>query len=125
MKINFRRKEITRPELHKALQGAFPSSAVHSEYGMTELLSQAWSTGEGYFRTPPWMKVLIREVNDPLAYCGTGRTGGVSVIDMANLYSCSFIATQDLGRTRDNGSFEILGRFDSSELRGCSLMVQE
>jgi hypothetical protein len=120
-----RRREITRYELHEMLQHAFPSSAVHSEYGMTELLSQAWSGGDGLFNCPPWMKILVREVNDPLSYCQYGRTGGISVIDLANLYSCSFIATQDLGRLYEDGSFEVLGRFDSSDLRGCTLMLQD
>jgi len=120
-----RRREITRPELHERLANAFVSAGIHSEYGMTELLSQAWSTGEGRFYTPPWMKVMIREANDPLSWCQAGRTGGISIIDLANLNSCSFIATQDLGRIYDDGSFEVLGRFDSSDLRGCSLMIQE
>lgn len=120
-----RRKEITRTELHDTLQSAFPASLIHSEYGMTELLSQAWSKSEGRFITPPWMKVLIREINDPFAYAREGRTGGISVIDLANLNSCSFIATQDLGRLLEGGGFEVLGRFDSSDLRGCSLMLQE
>jgi len=120
-----RRKEITRAELHERLKEAFSSAGIHSEYGMTELLSQAWSKQEGIFRTPPWMKVMVREVNDPFCWCSPGRTGGISIIDLANVYSCSFIATQDLGRVREDGSFEVLGRFDSSDLRGCSLMIQE
>ena len=120
-----RRKEITRPELHDKLKVAFSQAEIHSEYGMTELLSQAWSNRSGLFSTPPWMKVLIREVNDPFSFCALGRSGGISIIDLANLYSCSFLATQDLGRVHDDGSFEVLGRFDSSDLRGCSLMIQE
>lgn len=120
-----RKAEITRPELHRRLADAFSSAVIHSEYGMTELLSQAWSLSGGLFSTPPWMKVLIREVNDPFAFCRPGRSGGISIIDLANLYSCSFIATQDLGRAYEDGSFEVLGRFDSSEMRGCSLMIQE
>ena len=92
---------------------------------MTELLSQAWSKQEGIFNPPPWMKVMVREVNDPFCWCRPGHTGGISIIDLANLYSCSFIATQDLGRVKENKSFEVLGRFDSSDLRGCSLMIQE
>ncbi|MEI6884794.1 MAG: acyl transferase [Bacteroidota bacterium] len=120
-----RKAEITRPELHRRLTDAFSSAVIHSEYGMTELLSQAWSRSGGLFRTPPWMKVQIREVNDPFAFCRPGRSGGISTIDLANLYSCSFIATQDLGRAYEDGSFEVLGRFDASEMRGCSLMMQE
>ena len=120
-----RKAEITRPELHRRLTDAFSSAVIHSEYGMTELLSQAWSKSGGLFRTPPWMKVLIREVNDPFAFCRPGRSGGISIIDLANLYSCSYIATQDLGRAFEDGSFEVLGRFDSSDMRGCSLMIQD
>jgi hypothetical protein len=120
-----RRKEITRAELHQRLKETFNCAAIHSEYGMTELLSQAWSVQEGIFRTPPWMKVMVREVNDPFCWCSPGRTGGISIIDLANLYSCSFIASQDLGRMNEDLSFEVLGRFDSSDLRGCSLMIQE
>ncbi len=120
-----RRREITRAELHSRLSDAFSSAVIHSEYGMTELLSQAWSKKYGIFIPPPWMKVMVREVNDPFCWCRPGRSGGISVIDLANLYSCSFIATQDLGRVREDGGFEVLGRFDSSDLRGCSLMIQE
>ncbi len=120
-----KRKEITRAELHQKLKQAFRGAAIHSEYGMTELLSQAWSVQEGVFRTPPWMKVMVREVNDPFCWCSPDRTGGISIVDLANLYSCSFIASQDLGRVNEDGSFEVLGRFDSSDLRGCSLMIQE
>jgi len=120
-----RRKEITKTELYERLKDGFISAGIHSEYGMTELLSQAYSKKDGLYLPPPWMKVLIREVNDPFAFCSYGRTGGISIIDLANLYSCSFIATQDLGRAFENGSFEVLGRFDSSDLRGCSLMIQD
>ena len=120
-----RRKEITRDELHGRLYEALSPAGVHSEYGMTELLSQSWSKKSGLFCTPPWMKVLVREVNDPFAYSPWGHTGGINIIDLANLYSCSFIATQDLGRAHEDGSFEVLGRFDSSDLRGCSLMIQD
>ncbi|MCX6287119.1 MAG: acyl transferase [Bacteroidetes bacterium] len=120
-----RRKEITRNELHERLTEAFSLTEIHSEYGMTELLSQAWSKQGGLFRSPPWMKILIRDVNDPFSFCLPGRSGGINIIDLANLYSCSFLATQDLGRIHDDGSFEVLGRFDSSDLRGCSLMIQE
>ena len=118
-----RRKEITRGELHDTLCRAFHQQHIHSEYGMTELLSQAYSKGGGLFSCPPWMKVMIREVNDPLSYLPPGRSGGVNIIDLANLYSCSFLATQDLGRTYDNGQFEVLGRFDHADIRGCNLML--
>lgn len=117
-----RRKEMTREELHSILTEAFRVEMIHSEYGMTELLSQAWSQGNGLFSTVPWMKALIRDVNDPLSYVGRGQTGGINIIDLANQYSCSFIATQDLGRLHENGQFEVLGRFDASEVRGCSMM---
>ncbi|RUA12324.1 MAG: acyl transferase, partial [Flavobacteriia bacterium] len=118
-----RRKELIREELHAILKKAFGVPQIHSEYGMTELLSQAYSDGDGLFRTPPWMKVLARDTEDPLSMQPTGKTGGINVIDLANAYSCSFIATQDLGKTYPDGSFEILGRFDSSDIRGCNLMV--
>jgi len=118
-----RRKEITRMELHEKLCNAFGVEKIHSEYGMTELLSQAWSKGDGIFRCPPWMKVLIADTNDPLSILQEGRTGGINIIDLANLHSCSFIATQDLGRLSDEGTFEVLGRFDNSDIRGCSLLV--
>ena len=117
-----RRKELIRLELHQILQTSFGISRVHSEYGMTELLSQAYATANGIFHCPPWMRVFTRELNDPLQLV-EGKTGGVSIIDLANLYSCSFIATQDLGRKISSHSFEILGRFDHSDLRGCNLMV--
>jgi len=117
-----RRREIVREELHQTLRKGFGVAAVHSEYGMTELLSQAYSHGNGLFRTPAWMKVLIRDPNDPLTFLGDGKTGGVNVIDLANLHSCSFIATQDLGKRHPNGSFEVLGRFDNSDIRGCNLL---
>ena len=118
-----RRNEITRMELHETLCKGLGVAEVHSEYGMTELLSQAWSSGNGVFRCPPWMKVLIADTNDPLSFVPTGRTGGINVIDLANAHSCSFIATQDLGRISEDGSFEVLGRFDSSDIRGCSLLA--
>lgn len=119
-----KRKEITREELHATLKKAFNVSAIHSEYGMTELLSQAYSKGEGIFTCPPWMKMLIRETSDPLTWCAPGKTGGVSIIDLANVYSCSFISTSDLGKVHVDGSFEILGRFDFSDTRGCNLLYQ-
>lgn len=117
-----RRKELTRYVLHSVLKSAFQLKAIHSEYGMTELLSQAYSKSDGIFHCPPWMRVLVRESNDPLQYV-TGKTGGINVIDLANIDSCSFIATQDLGRLSENGTFEVLGRFDYSDVRGCNLMV--
>jgi len=148
-----RRREITREELHGRLMEGFGTGAIHSEYGMTELLSQAWSQGEGVFACPPWMRVLIRDVNDPL-HTGSHRTGGIIVIDLANIYSCSFLATQDVGRLRDDvkgayaaggpgeksgasptatavqkplvsSCFEVLGRFDNSDIRGCNLMLDD
>ncbi len=118
-----RRKEIVREELHEMLKTGFGVEKIHSEYGMTELLSQAYSKGDGVYKTPPWMKVLIRDTNDPLSLIGHGKTGGINVIDLANLYSCSFIATQDLGKSHPDGTFEVLGRFDTSDIRGCNLLV--
>lgn len=117
------RKEMVREELHNVLTTGFGVSKIHSEYGMTELLSQAYSKGDGIFECPPWMKVIIRDTNDPLSLLKTGKSGGINIIDLANMHSCSFIATQDLGKTFDNGSFEVLGRFDESDIRGCNLMV--
>jgi len=117
------RREMVREEVHEFLKQAFGVRVVHSEYGMAELLSQAYSPGEGIFRCPPWMKVLIRSVNDPLTWIREGKTGGISIIDLANQYSCPFIATQDLGRLFSDGSFEVLGRFDHSDARGCNLMI--
>lgn len=119
-----RRKEITREEMHRILCDAFGTQEIHSEYGMTELLSQAYSTGEGKYQSPPWMRVMIREVNDPFSYAKIGATGGINVIDLANLYSCAFIETQDLGKAYSDGTFSILGRFDTSDIRGCNLMVE-
>jgi acyl-coenzyme A synthetase/AMP-(fatty) acid ligase len=113
-----------REELHRILKEAFHVPAIHSEYGMTELLSQAWSTGVGRYRCPPWMQVRIRDVNDPFTHLPAGRTGGIDVIDLANIASCPFISTQDLGRMHPDGSFEVLGRFDHSQVRGCNLMVE-
>ena len=118
-----KRKEMVREELHQTLGNGFGIQHIHSEYGMTELLSQAYSKGEGIFNCPTWMKVLIRDTNDPLSLLGNGKTGGINVIDLANIHSCSFIATQDLGKTYPNDSFEVLGRFDNSDLRGCNLMI--
>jgi phenylacetate-coenzyme A ligase PaaK-like adenylate-forming protein len=118
-----RRKEMVREELHDILNKGFGVAKIYSEYGMTELLSQAYSKGDGIFQTPPWMKVLIRDTNDPLNLLAEGKTGGINVIDLANIHSCSFIATQDLGKLHQNGHFEVLGRFDNSDVRGCNLMV--
>jgi phenylacetate-coenzyme A ligase PaaK-like adenylate-forming protein len=118
-----RRREMIREEMHSLLQAAFNVPAIHSEYGMTELLSQAWSSGKGLFHAPPWMKIRTRDINDPLAAAGDGVTGAVNIIDLANVHSCSFIATDDLGKTYPDGSFEILGRFDYSDVRGCNLMI--
>ena len=119
-----RRKELTREELHKILSEKFNVQSIHSEYGMTELLSQAYSKGNGIFYCPPWMKVMIRDPQDPLSlYSETGKTGGINIIDLANIYSCSFIATGDLGRLHDDGGFEVLGRFDNSDIRGCNLLA--
>ncbi|MFW5687518.1 MAG: acyl transferase [Bacteroidota bacterium] len=118
-----RRKEMVRQKLHDILKKAFHVEHICSEYGMTELLSQAYSTGDGTFSTPPWMKVMIRETHDPLSYCAPGVSGGINIIDLANIHSCSFIATQDLGKVFDNGTFAVTGRFDSSDTRGCNLMV--
>ena len=117
------RQEMVREELHAILGSAFGLKKIHSEYGMTEILSQAYSDGDGLFRCPPWMKVLIRETKDPFSFEKPGATGGVNIIDLANVYSCAFIATQDLGRKYTDGSFEVLGRFESSDTRGCSLML--
>ncbi|MCL7986792.1 acyl transferase [Sphingobacterium sp. lm-10] len=119
-----RRKEMIRHELHEILKDGFGVPQVHSEYGMTELLSQAYAIQDGIFQTPPWMKVLIRDTNDPLTLLHNRQTGAINVIDLANLYSCAFIATQDLGKLHTDGRFEILGRFDHSDIRGCNLLVQ-
>lgn len=118
-----KRKEIIREELHELLCKGFGVSKIHSEYGMTELLSQAYSLGDGIFECPPWMEILVRDTEDALSYVAEGKTGGINVIDLANINSCSFIATQDLGKKNPNHSFEVLGRFDNSDIRGCNLMV--
>ena len=118
-----KRKEMIREELHKQLSQGFGVSAIHSEYGMTELLSQAYSLGNGMFECPSWMQILVRDTEDALTYVADGKTGGINVIDLANINSCSFIATQDLGKKNPNNSFEVLGRFDNSDIRGCNLMV--
>lgn len=117
------RKEMIREELHEQLCQGFGVKAIHSEYGMTELLSQAYSLGNGVFECPSWMQILVRDTEDALTYVSPGKTGGINVIDLANINSCSFIATQDLGKKNPNNSFEVLGRFDNSDIRGCNLMV--
>nr|WP_036679560.1 acyltransferase [Daejeonella oryzae] len=119
-----KRKEMIREELHEILCNGFGVPSIHSEYGMTELLSQAYSKGGGIFHCPPWMQVLVRDTNDPLELLKYEQTGGINIIDLANLNSCSFIATQDLGKLLPDGTFEILGRFDNSDIRGCNLLVQ-
>ncbi len=119
-----RRKEMLREEVHAILCHAFQVNSIHSEYGMTELLSQAYSNGKGIFKTPPWMKVLIRETQDPFAYQKFERSGGINIIDLANVYSCSFIASKDLGKLYADERFEVIGRFDDAEIRGCNLLVQ-
>ncbi len=122
-----RREEMTRQQVHAILCAAFKQKTIHSEYGMTELLSQAYSKGNGIFNTPPWMKVLIREEDDPFAVHEAGDKiagGAINIIDLANIYSCSFIAAEDAGKLLSNdGSFEVLGRLDNTDVRGCSLMV--
>ncbi len=118
-----RRQEMVRSELHQVLKEAFGVNNIHSEYGMTELLSQAYSAGDGLFLTPRWMKILIRDPNDPLSLLSPGQSGGINIIDLANLHSCSFIATGDLGKVYEDGSFEVLGRYDHSDIRGCNLLL--
>ena len=119
-----RRKELVREELHEILCKKLNINEVHSEYGMTELLSQAYSKGNGRFHCPPWMKIILRDPNDPLTnYSDTRQTGGINIIDLANINSCSFIATSDLGRVYKDSGFEVLGRFDNSDIRGCNLLV--
>jgi len=118
-----RRKEMIREELHQTLCKGFGVNTIHSEYGMTELLSQAYSNGDGIFNCPPWMKIIIRDPNDPMTLLDNDKTGGINVIDLANINSCSFIATQDLGKFYKDGSFEVLGRFDNSDIRGCNLLI--
>ena len=117
------RKELLKEEIHSILKHSFAAENIHSEYGMTELLSQGYSKGNNIFKTPPWMKILTRDINDPLSII-SNKTGGINVIDLANIYSCPFIATQDLGRTFDDGSFSVLGRFNNADVRGCNLLVQ-
>ena len=118
-----RRKELLREEVHQILKRAFNLPAVHSEYGMTELLSQAYSTGSGVFRMPATLRILIRDINDPFSIGNRQRSGGVNIIDLANADSCAFIETKDIGMVAANGTFQILGRFDNSDVRGCNLLV--
>lgn len=120
-----KRKELVREELHNLLIKSFGVESIHSEYGMTELLSQAYSLGNGIFKTPPWMKILIRDTYDPLSKKQHNQIGGINIIDLANLYSCAFIETKDLGKTFVDNTFTILGRFDNTDIRGCNLMVGE
>ena len=118
-----RRKELTREELHGFLCEGFKVEAIHSEYGMTELMSQAYALDRGYFQCPPWMKVILRDVNDPFESVDRGRVGAINIIDLANAHSCAFIETEDLGRITKDGYFEVLGRMDNSDIRGCNLML--
>ena len=118
-----KRKELLKEEIHTSLKKSFGLKTIHSEYGMTELLSQAYSKADGVFTCPPWMRVLIRDTNDPFKILETGKTGGINIIDLANIHSCSFIATQDLGKLYPDNSFELLGRFDNSDIRGCNLLI--
>jgi len=118
-----RRKEIIRAELHQILGDSFSVNSIHSEYGMTELLSQAYSKKNGLFSFPPWTKAVVRDTNDPFQYLPQGKSGGLNIIDLANIDSCCFIETQDLARIHDNDYFEVLGRFDNSDIRGCNLMI--
>lgn len=120
-----KRKELTKQELHATLMKGFGVTTIHSEYGMTELLSQAYSKNNGKFFTPPWMKILIRDTYDPFSFLDQGKSGGMNIIDLANIYSCSFIETKDLGKVNSDYSFEVLGRFDYSDVRGCNLLVAE
>lgn len=118
-----RRKELIKEEVHEILKSAFNLNHIHSEYGMTESLSQAYSKKKGLFKTPPWMKVFIRDINDPFSFI-RNKTGGINIIDLANIYSCPFISTQDLGRSFDDGSFSLVGRFTNADVRGCNLLIE-
>jgi len=118
-----RRREMIREELHDTLCKGFGVDAIHSEYGMTELLSQAYSKGDGIFNCPPWMRIITRDTNDPMSILNDDKAGGINIIDLANINSCSFIATQDLGKVYADGSFEVLGRFDNADIRGCNLLI--
>lgn len=118
-----RRKEMIKEELHGVLRNGFGVNHIHSEYGMTELLSQAYSLKEGVFETPSWMRIMVRDASDPLSWVNNGVTGGINVIDLANYYSCAFIATQDLGKVHSENTFSIMGRFDDADVRGCNLLL--
>lgn len=118
-----RRKEPVRGEVHQFLSEKLGTAQIHSEYGMTELLSQAYAQKNGVFHCPPWMQVLIRDPEDPLSLLPNGKTGGINIIDLANRNSCAFLATQDLGKKHAEGGFEVLGRFDHADIRGCNLMI--
>jgi len=118
-----RRKEMIREELHDILTKGFGVDYIHSEYGMTELLSQAYSKGDGIFNCPPWMRIITRDTNDPVTLMQGDKAGGINIIDLANVNSCSFLATQDLGKVYADGSFEVLGRFDNADIRGCNLLI--
>ena len=119
-----RRKELPKAELHKVLCEAFGVDKIHSEYGMAELMSQGYSSGDGLFRVPQWVRILIRDVNNPFARLECGRRGAIDIIDLANLHSCAFLATQDMGIRYDDGSFRLEGRVQASDIRGCNLLVQ-
>ena len=118
-----RRKEMIRTELHNTLKKGFCVTNIHSEYGMTELMSQAYSKGNGIFKCPPWLKILIRDTEDALSVTTNQTSGGINIIDLANINSCAFIATQDLGKVHVDNTFEVIGRFNNSDIRGCNLMV--
>ena len=118
-----RGEEAVREEVHKILKKRFHVEAIHSEYGMTELLSQAYSIKDGLYKCPPWMRVFTREINDPFCINQDGRQGVINIIDLANIHSCAFIATEDLGRVHPDGTFEVLGRLDNSDMRGCNLLL--
>jgi phenylacetate-coenzyme A ligase PaaK-like adenylate-forming protein len=118
-----RRKELIRAELHSQIRETWNLEHIHSEYGMTELLSQAWMKKENRFECPPWMKIQIRDASDPFTLLPENRNGGIQIVDLANIDSCSFISTSDLGKIYEDSSFEVLGRFDNSDIRGCNLLV--
>jgi phenylacetate-coenzyme A ligase PaaK-like adenylate-forming protein len=118
------RAEMSKAELHSVLCNAFGVDKIHSEYGMAELMTQGYSVGEGIFAAPPWMRVMVRDVNNPFKVLDNGRRGAINIIDLANLYSCSFIATQDMGIVYDNDTFRIEGRVTDADIRGCNLLVQ-
>lgn len=117
-----RRREMIRPELHQIFKKGFGVNQIHSEYGMSELTSQGYSVN-GIFRLPSWSRILIRDTNDPFSYLGENKTGGINIIDLANIHSCAFLETKDLGKLHKNGTFEVLGRFDNSDIRGCNLLI--